>query len=70
MKDKVKVQWIEGNGNPEYFQRYQFDAYLGKKMESYTAAYDTMPARLGQTLKEEMLTKMRNLDKILTDNND
>ncbi len=70
MKEKVKIQRIEGNGSPEYFQRYSFDPYLGKRQETYTAAHETMPARLGQTLREVMLTKMRKLDKILTDNND
>ncbi len=65
MSEEVKVQYIEGNGYPEYFQRYSSDPYLGKKSEAYTPAYDVQPVRSGITVREKLLTKLGKAGKLL-----
>ncbi len=66
---EVKVQYIEGNGNYETFQRYAWDPYLGGKtgVDGYLTENIEQKTPSSKTLRSKLLTKTHRLAKLLAE---
>ncbi len=60
----------ENESNPEYFQRYQFDKYLGvspytRVANTISTAYETAPARDGVFISDYFAKRFRGLQRLI-----